>query len=374
MTMPPPARVGDSIEEVDTPALILDLDAFERNLRTMARLAEGYGVRLRPHAKTHKSPVIALKQMAHGAVGQCCQKVSEAEILVAGGVTDVLVSNEVVAASKLSRLAALARHAKITVCADDAGVVAALNDAAARFDVDLGVLVEVDVGAGRCGVAPGGPAAALAEAIERASHLRFAGLQAYHGGAQHVRGHRERGAVIAKAGDAVRVTLDALAKAGIACPIVTGAGTGSFEFEATSGLWGEIQCGSYVFMDADYGRNLGADGEHVAAFENSLFVLAQVMSRPRPDRAVIDAGHKAAAIDSGLPQVADLVDVSYAGASDEHGNLVLGAGAPKLAIGDRVRLIPGHCDPTVNLHDWYVGVRRGRVEALWPVAARGALF
>jgi 3-hydroxy-D-aspartate aldolase len=374
MTIRPPAEIGMATEDVDTPSLLVDLDAFEHNIALMAKMVASFGVNHRPHAKTHKSPDIARRQIAAGAVGQCCQKVGEAEVLVAGGIDDVLVSNQIVGPRKLDRLAALACQARIGVCVDDAGNVTDINTAAQRFGSTVEVLVEVDIGAGRCGVAPGSAAVALAKKIDAASNLRFGGLQAYQGRAQHIRGHGERRVAIKKAGDQVRATVEKLAAAGLECRLVTGAGTGTFPFEASSGVWNELQAGSYCFMDADYSLNLTEDGEYFDTFQQSLFVLATVMSHPTKDRAVLDAGHKAAAIDSGLPRIADLFDVTYAGASDEHGTLVLGANAPELRLGDKLRLIPSHCDPTVNLHDWFVGIRGGVVETLWPIAARGAAF
>jgi D-serine deaminase-like pyridoxal phosphate-dependent protein len=367
-----PAEIGMPIAEVETPALLIDLDAFDRNLRRMADLADQFGVRLRPHAKTHKSPVVALKQMALGAVGQCCQKVGEAEILVAGGVPDVLVTNQIVGRRKIARLVALAKQAEIGVCVDNVVNIADLDAAAGDFGVTLKVLVEIDLGMARCGVPPGKATVALVRAVVAAGNLRFGGLQCYHGSAQHIRGFGERRTVIEKAGDSVRQTLDLLAAEAIDCPIVTGAGTGTFPFEAQSGLWGELQCGSYVFMDADYGRNLGQNGEAIDTFENSLFVYATVMSTPAADRAALDAGLKSLAVDSGLPMVHGLPGVTYVGASDEHGKLLLDGQARPLELGEKVMLVPGHCDPTINLHDWYVGIKNGRVEALWPIAARGA--
>ena len=369
----PPADIGAPAAEVDTPALVIDLEAFERNLATLPRLLEGRPVKLRPHAKTHKSPIIALKQMALGAVGVCCQKVGEAEVLVAGGVRDVLVANEVVGASKLRRLAALGRHAQIAVCVDDAGVVTELEDAAAEFDSRITVLVEIDVGANRCGVAPGAAARDLAQVVAASRHLRFDGLQAYHGSAQHIRSFEERRAAIERAADAARESKRMIEEAGIACTRITGAGTGSFEFEAASGLYTELQCGSYVFMDADYNRNLDAAGKAHPQFEQSLYVWTTVMSRPSPQRAIVDAGLKALAVDSGMPVVPDFANAQFARASDEHGRIDLTGAVEGLEVGDKIRLIPGHCDPTVNLYDWYVGIRHNRVECLWPVASRGAL-
>ena len=371
MTQPPPAVPGTREEDVDTPALLVDLDAFEHNLRRMAALLDGAGVRLRAHAKTHKSPVIAHLQMRHGAVGQCVQKVGEAEVLAWGGVPDILVSNEVATPAKCARLAALARICRIAVCADDPTQVAALAQAAADAGVRLTVLVEIDSG-GRCGVAPGPDAVALARAIAGSPHLVFGGLQSYHGGAQHIRAASARRAAIATVADNTRRTVEQLRQQGLDCAIVGGGGTGTFPLEAASGVYTEIQAGSYVFMDADYARNLDEDGQMASPFRQSLFVLATVMSAVRPGRAVVDAGHKAVAIDTGLPLVHGRPGIAYAGASDEHGTLRLDAGET-LRWGDKLRLVPGHCDPTVDRHDWYVGVRGGRVECLWPVAARGAM-
>ncbi len=367
-----PAAVGAAIDDIDTPALLVDLDALDRNVHRMADYARSAGVRLRPHAKTHKCPSIALRQIAAGAVGQCCQKVGEAEALVRGGVRDVLVSNEVVGVQKLRRLAALATEAAIALCFDAPEQVDAASHAAVEAGVTLGGLVEIDVGMQRCGVAPGPPARDLARRISEAPGLEFRGLQAYHGGAQHLHGACERERAIEAAADAVRVTLDALGRAGLPCAVVSGAGTGTFRLEGRSGLWNELQAGSYVFMDTEYAQIGGRDGGLYTEFEHSLFVLATVMSVPAADRAIVDAGLKSYSGEKGAPWVHGRHDVAVVGVSDEHGRLQLGERARRLRLGDKVMLIPGHCDPTVNLHDWYVAVRRGRVEALWPITARGA--
>jgi D-serine deaminase-like pyridoxal phosphate-dependent protein len=375
----PPATAGMPLAQVDTPALLIDLDAFERNLERMATFVRQAGVRLRPHSKTHKSPIIAGKQIALGAVGQCCQKVSEAEVMVAGGVADVLVSNEVAGAIKLDRLAALARRAKVGVCVDDASNVAEIEAAAAKASVQLDVLVEIDVGARRCGTTPGEPAARLAQRIANSAHLRFAGLQAYHGSAQHVREAGERKAHIARAVEHVKETLRALKAVGLEAATIAGAGTGTYENEAASALYNELQAGSYIFMDADYARNKRADGGAFDTFEHALFVYATAMSAPAPERVIVDAGHKSLAVDSGMPVPWRLPGATYHRPSDEHGILDVTACDRRPGRGAKVLLVPGHCDPTVNLHDWYVGVRglnsgQARVESLWPVAARGALF
>ncbi len=374
MTLRPPADVGMPLEDIDPPALIIELDAFEANLRKMSQAANAARVRLRPHAKTHKCAIIALRQIALGAVGVCCQKVSEAEALVAGGVRDVLVTNEIVGERKLAHLAALAREATLAVCVDDAGNIAALDAAARRAGTTLDVLVEIDVGAGRCGVAPGTAALALAKRVDAADALRFAGLQAYQGRAQHVRDFDERRAAIDAAVQATRSTVAILEEQGLACPTVTGAGTGTYAFEAGSGLYTELQAGSYIFMDADYAKNYGVDGGAFDEFQHSLFVYSTVMSAPGPGRAILDAGLKASSVDSGYPVVRGMPDVRFVGASDEHGKLEWDGGGARFSLGEKIALIPGHCDPTVNLYDWYVCVRDARVQALWPITARGAVL
>lgn len=371
MSRPAPAVVGMPLAEVDTPALVLDLDAFERNLECMMASVAGRGVRVRPHAKTHKCPEVALRQAALGAVGQCCQKVSEAEAMVEGGIKDVLVSNEVVGAVKIARLARLAKRATIGVCVDDAGNVADLQSAAARAKVTLEVYVELEVGMKRCGVQPGEPALELARAIEAAPNLRFSGLQAYNGRAQHVRTMAERRALIEHAAGAANRTRRMIEAAGIDCPRVTGAGSGTFMFEVESGVYDEIQPGSYAFMDHDYAKNEWA--APLPRFEHSLFVLATVMSRPNAGTAILDAGLKASSVDTGMPMVWERPGLTYVLASDEHGFVEIAEGAAAPALGEKLQLVPGHCDPTINLYDWYVCVRGGKVEALWPITARGAL-
>jgi D-serine deaminase-like pyridoxal phosphate-dependent protein len=362
MIQRPPAAAGQRLDEIDTPALVLDLDAFEANLAALNR-AIGKRVRVRAHAKTHKCPEIARRQIAAGAVGVCCQKVSEAEALVDGGVQDVLVSNEIVGAPKIARLAELSKRSRIGVCVDNAENLKALKDSNARLDV----YIELEVGMNRCGIAPGEPAVALARQIT--GNLRFAGLHAYQGRAQHVRSMADRKASIERAADAVRLTKGLLKSKSIDCPMVTGAGSGTFMFEVESGVWDEIQPGSYVFMDADYARNEWA--APLPRFQHALFVLATVMSRPKPEVAIVDAGLKASSVDSGMPGVWQRPGLAYTHASDEHGWV---EGSPAPALGEKLLLVPGHCDPTVNLYDWYVCVRKGIVEDLWPITARGALY
>ena len=328
--------------EVETPALILDLDAFESNLDTMARKVAGTGAKLRPHAKTHKSAVIAHLQRRRGAVGQCVQKVAEAEALAWAGVDDILVTNQVVDPRKLARLAALAPIAQVAVCVDSAQHVALVEAAAQAAGIRMPVLVEIDVGARRCGVPAGAEAVDLARQIANSRHLAFAGLQAYHGPAQHLRRAEERRAAIGKAVAACERTVEALARARIPCRIVSGAGTGTFELEAASGVYTELQAGSYCFMDGDYAANFEEDGRPFGTFQHSLFVLASVMSTARPGQAVLDAGHKAVAIERGLPTVWQRPDLRIASAADEHARMEYAASCAAPANGKKFARVTGH--------------------------------
>ncbi|MEI4474148.1 DSD1 family PLP-dependent enzyme [Frigidibacter sp. MR17.24] len=367
MSNPPeaPARPGDPIAAIRTPALVVDLDLFEANVARMAAHADRLGVALRAHAKTHKSADIGRAQVAAGAVGLCCQKLSEAEALVDEGLDDILIANQVVGAARIERLVALSRRARIAVCVDHPGQVAALVAAGAEIEV----LVELDCGSNRCGTTPEG-AVALARMIEDAPGLRFGGLQSYYGRAQHIYDPDERARALEVSIALTARVRDAIRAEGIACDRVTGAGTGTFGIEGASGVYTEIQAGSYVFMDADYNRVRDGNGAP-GGFTQSLYVLATVISTG-PGRAVCDAGLKASSPDSGLPQVASPEGITLRGLSDEHGTL--DDPEARLGLDDRVWLIPGHCDPTVNLHDWYVGIRGGAVETVWPVTARGRLY
>lgn len=367
-----PAEIGMPLHEVDTPALLIELEAFEKNLNHMPELIRSTGVKLRPHAKTHKCPIIALQQMASGAVGVCCQKVSEAEAMVYAGVSDVFVSNEVVGRPKVERLAALAKQAQVAVCCDDPSHVAEYSEMAQKYGVELDVFVELNVGGNRCGLDPGQPILKLVQQLLKAPSLRFAGLQAYHNSAQHLRTGTERREAIESAVEKILKTKALLEKNNIPCETITGGGTGTYLLEATSGIYNEVQCGSYIFMDADYARNLDESGQPVSEFEQSLFIYSTVMSHPTRDRAIVDAGLKAHSVDSGMPLVYGMEDVQYVSASDEHGKLMLNDPGRDFRIGDKVKLVPGHCDPTINLHDWYICIRNDLVEAVWPITARGA--
>ena len=371
-----PAAVGMDESEIQTPCLVLDLDALERNVAKMGRIAQQMGVRHRVHGKMHKSVDVALLQeRLGGSCGVCCQKVSEAEVFARGGIKDVLVSNQVRDPAKIDRLARIPKlGARTIVCVDDIANVADLSAAAVRHGTQIECLVEIDCGAGRCGVTTTPAVVEIAQAIDAAPGLRFAGLQAYQGAMQHLDRYEDRKAKIDIAVAQVRDAVEGLKAVGLECDIVGGGGTGSYYFEGNSGVYNELQCGSYAFMDADYGRILDKDGKRIdqGEWENALFILTSVMSHAKADKAIVDAGLKAQSVDSGLPVVFGRDDVTYVKCSDEHGVVADPAGV--LKVNDKLRLVPGHCDPTCNVHDWYVGVRNGKVETLWPVSARGKAF
>ena len=359
---------GARAAELDTPVLVVDLDALERNLDRMAIAVRAAGVALRPHVKTHKSVTIARMQLERGAVGVCVQTVSEAEAMVAGGIHDVFVANEVVGAGKLRRIAQLGVEATITVCVDDPGNLDELGEAVRRAGSSVGVMVEMNTAEYRAGVPPGEPFLRLAERVQLIPSLRFIGLQAYNGVAQHIRDHPSRMAATERNTALVKESVDLLARHGIRCQVVSGGGTGTYNLEAASEVYNEIQPGTYVFMDADYLANRDRLGGPFRDFEVSLYVLATVMSR-RPGIAIVDAGLKAISLGNGLPLVHG-GGVSYKRFADEHGVLAP-SGGPLPDLGHQVSLIPVNCDPTVNLYDHLAGVRNGVVEAVWPVEGRG---
>ena len=381
--------IGKSVNAIDTPALVVDLDVMERNLSTMAEFAAQHQVMLRPHAKMHKSAELAKLQIAAGAVGVCVQKTSEAEALVAGGIHNIFISNEVIAPTKLERVAALTRElascgGKLAICVDSLEGIKRLADSMnvgrllSGIASSIDVFIELNVGHNRCGVEPGFAAVALALEIRKHPALNFAGLQAYHGKAQHMRSAAERREAVVNAIKLVRLTRELIEAEGIKVGLVTGAGTGTVQLEAASKLYGELQAGSYLFMDADYAANEPAVGQ--PRFKHALFVKTQVIS-VHAQYVVCDAGHKSHAIDSGMPKVyafSARTTLEYSNGGDEHGILKPTAGSTRLPnLGSLLWLIPGHCDPTVNLHKAMIGVRggllKGVVERIIRVDGRGAL-
>lgn len=371
-----PAEVGMDEADIQTPCLILDLDALERNIKKMGDYAKDHNMRHRSHGKMHKSvDVQKLQQELGGAVGVCCQKVSEAEVFARGGITDILVSNQVREPAKLKRLANLPKlGAKITVCVDDVDSAAELSAAATAAGTEINCYIEIDCGAGRCGVTTTEAVVEIAKAIDAAENIKFTGIQAYQGAMQHMDSFSDRKAKTEVAIAQVQHAIDALTEIGLKPEFVSGGGTGSYYFESNSGVFNELQCGSYAFMDADYGRILDENGERIDAgeWENALFLLTSVMSHAKPDKAIVDAGLKAQSVDSGLPFIYGRDDVEYVKCSDEHG--VVSDPNAVLKINEKLKLVPGHCDPTCNIHDFYVGVRNGKVEKVWPVSARGRAY
>lgn len=371
-----PAVPGMDEADIQTPCLVLDLDALERNIKKMGDYAKAHGMRHRVHGKMHKSVDVAkLQERLGGAVGVCCQKVSEAEVFVRGGIKDVLVSNQVRDTAKIDRLARLPKlGSRIIVCVDDIANVAELSAGAQKHGTVLECFVEIDCGAGRCGVTSTDEVVRIAKAIGAADGLKFTGIQAYQGAMQHIDSYEARKEKLDIAIAMVKEAVDALKAEGLEPELVSGGGTGSYYFESDSGVYNELQCGSYAFMDADYGRILDKDGKRIdrGEWDNAFFILTQVMSHAKADKAICDAGLKAQSVDSGLPVIFGRDDVEYIKCSDEHGVIADPNGV--LKPGEKLRLVPGHCDPTANVHDWYVGVRNGKVESVWPVSARGRAY
>ena len=372
-----PAKPGMDAADIQTPALVLDLDALERNIKKMGDYAKAHGMRHRAHGKMHKSvDVLKLQMELGGAVGVCCQKVSEAEVFARAGIKEILVSNQVRDLAKIERLAQLPKVSggEVIVCVDDVANVADLSAAATKHGTNLGVFIEIDCGAGRCGVTTTPAVVDIARAVKAADNLTYKGIQAYQGAMQHMDDFDARKAKIDAAVAQVKDAVDTLKAEGIETELVSGGGTGSYYFESNSGLYNELQCGSYAFMDADYGRILDKDGKRIDAgeWENAFFILTSVMSHAKADKAICDAGLKAQSVDSGLPVIFGRDDVEYVKCSDEHGVIADPKGV--LKVNEKLRLVPGHCDPTANVHDWYVGVRNGKVECVWPVSARGRAY
>ena len=353
-----------AIDDLDTPCLTVDLDVFERNVRTCLSRLEG--VHVRPHLKTAKSPDVARRLLDAGAVGVCVAKLSEAEVMLAGGIEDVLITTEIAGEVKVGRLARLIADwpaARVRIVVDSWDGAAAIDAALPR---PVETLIDVNVGQDRCGIAPE-DARALADRIRGLDRLRLIGVQGYEGHLQHVRDASERRSLCDAAMGRLKIAADALRAAGHAITVVTTGGTGTAEFCAAHAFVTEVQPGSFAFMDTDY---LDTGG---LPYESSLHVIATVISRPAPERAVIDAGLKTLSDDSGPARLVDAPGWTYHHAGDEHGKLTAGgeAGRRDLRVGDRVRLIPSHIDPTINLHDVMYAHRGGTVEATWAVAARG---
>ncbi|KQZ64120.1 threonine aldolase [Sphingopyxis sp. Root1497] len=356
--------------DLNTPVLVLDVDALDRNIAAMASLAASHGVGLRPHAKTHKSVDIAKRQLAAGAAGVCCAKIGEAEVLAAGGITGLLITSPVAAPRAIERLAALAKSAAGLMAVVDHPAVAGRIDAALATSLD--VVIDIDPGIARTGVASPEAAVALAEAIAALPNLRYRGVQYYCGSQQHIEGFADRRAAIEDRTAYLRTVIAALAHAGFPPEIVTGSGTGTHRIDLDLAIFTELQAGSYVFMDKQY-LDCDLTGDGTVPFETSLGVDARVVSANHSGLVTIDAGYKALSTDGGVAVVRRGAPETafFAFMGDEHAALIAPGIGETLAPGDPVTLTVPHCDPTVNLYDHYHVVADETLVAIWPVSARG---
>ena len=362
-----------SREAIDTPALVLDLDAFEANLAVMAQLARERGIALRPHAKTHKSVTVARRQMAAGGIGQCCAKLGEAEVLADAGIGGLLLTSAVQHPAKIGRLMALARRAPdLAIVVEDEDNVRRLGEAAAAAGIRLSVLIDCDVGTHRFGVTSPVAAVELARAIAGQPALELRGIQGYAGHCQSVPGYAERRAQSHAALGVLGSVRDALRDAGFACPIVTGGGTGTHDFDHEPRVLTELQVGSYVFSDVIYdGATMTPSAPR--RFRNALFVHTRIVSNRHAGFVTSDAGSKSFAMDGPAPVICGgAPDGSrYDRFGDEFGMVVLPDPAASLPVGTLVTCVVPHCDPNVNLFDQYHCVRSDRLVELWPIEARG---
>ena len=360
-------------DDIPTPALLLDLDRFERNLRRMAAHARASGKNLRPHAKTHRCPEIARHQVSAGALGVACAKLGEAEVMARAGVRGLLITTEVVSPAAIRRLMQLVSAAPDTMVVIDNPVnVADLGREAAADGVTVNVLVDVDVGTRRTGIAPGEPALALARAAVAQPALRFRGLQGYAGHCAHVMGWQARREASHAAMAPLMETRARLEAEGLPVEIVAGGSTGTFDIDVELPGLTELQSGSYCVMDIDYRRIGGRAGDTLGDFEMALTVVTTVVSVPTADRAMVDGGLKAFSTDKPFPpEAVERPGIEYGFAGDEHGRLTILDRSRVPRLGERIEFFPPHCDPTFNLYDRVWCVRGPRVEAVWDIAARG---
>ena len=360
-------------DEIPTPALLLDADRFDRNLARMAAHVRATGKNLRPHAKTHRCPDIARRQIAAGALGVACAKLGEAEVMAAAGIRGLLVTTEIVTPAAIARLVRLVETAPDTlVVVDNATNVDALAGAMASKGIVLDVLVDIDVGGRRTGMQPGEPAVALARALTRHRSLRLRGLQGYAGQCAHVMGWAARREASHKAMAPLMETRTQFERAGLPVEIVAGGSTGTYDIDVELPGLTELQSGSYCAMDLDYRRIGSRQGEALTDFEMALTVVATVVSVPTADRAMADAGLKAFSTDRPFPpEPVERPGITYEFAGDEHGRLTITDPSRAPRLGERIEFFPPHCDPTFNLYDRVYVVRGNAVEHVWPIAARG---
>ena len=361
-------RIGCTIDELDTPALCLDLNVLESNIRSIAESCRSHGVAWRPHSKGHKVPAIAKLQLEAGALGITCAKLGEAEVMAAAGIRDLLIANLIVGPLKLRRLAELCRHADPIVCVDHFDQIGPLSAAMAEAGVEVRALVEIDVGLGRVGVLPGEPALELARRIHQAPGIVLAGVMGYEGHLLVEADLERKESLIRDALERLVTTKKMMVDGGLPCPIISCAGTGSYLFAIQVPGVTEVQAGGAAYMDAFYREKC-----QVPDLEYALSVVATVVSRPTPERAIIDAGKKTMNADAHTPLVYERDDMRVKRLSAEHGELELDPSARDLKVGDRVTFIPGYGDLTTVLHDEFYGFRNGRLEVIWPIEGRGKI-
>lgn len=357
-------RIGRALAEIDTPALVLDRAACDRNLARMAAFFRDRPAKLRPHFKNHKCVTLARRQIAAGAVGMTCARLSEAEVLVEHGFDDVLIANQVVGEAKTARLARLASRARIGVAVDHPEQAAAISQAASAAGSVVRVLVEVDIGMGRCGVPPGEPAVELARRVAALPGLSFAGLQAYEGHLVNVLDRAERADRARAAMQPALDTRQMLEAAGF--PVSCVSGCSSATYDSTGAMAGidEVQAGTYATMDRQYQRLAGE-------FEIALSVQVRVISRPAARKAVLDVGVKGAGSEFGVPAIRDFPEVEISSfLSEEHAVV---RNAPDWNLGQVLHLIPSHACTTCNLYREMIVHENGRVLAIWPIEASGGI-
>lgn len=361
----PTIESGISIDLIDTPCLIVDMDLVEKNLDTLFSKFREKKVNVRPHLKTVKSPEFAKLLLSAGATGVCVAKVAEAEVMADAGIEDILITTEIIGAPKIERLIKLiSKHPEVKVVIDSAIGAVAMQEAASQANVKLNVLIELNVGQNRAGVEPGEPAVNLANEIAKHKNLNLLGVQGYEGHVQLLTDENERKRLCAEAMEKLMSTVARLRENGHPISIITTGGSGTSEYCADAGA-NEVQPGSFIFMDGAYRRAIGN------RYENALSLVSTVISKPAENRCVIDAGFKSLSTDSGNAELKSHPNITYRPAGDEHGILETSSESISLNIGDRVELIPSHIDTTVNLHDYYYCHRGGHIENVWRLTARG---
>jgi D-serine deaminase-like pyridoxal phosphate-dependent protein len=359
-------KVGDPVETVHTPALVVDLDLVDANVSKLFALFKAKKKGVRPHLKTVKCAEFAHMFLSAGAIGVCVAKVSEAEVMAAAGIEDILITTEIAGDLKIKRFINLLRdHPKVKIVVDNIAAAKELDAEAQSAQVKPSVLIELNVGQNRCGVEPGEPALKLAQAVSKLNNLTLVGVQGYEGHLQHVHDQEERKQLCRKAMSQLVDTVKLLEQNSMPISIVTTGGTGTSEFCAEFDEVTEVQPGSFAFMDVDYRKAIGSGYAH------ALTVASTVISKPASNRVVIDAGLKSLSTDSGFAEVQGIKGVDYEAGGDEHGILQCEGSLIGLDIGDRVQMIPSHIDTTVNLHDLYFCHRKGILERIWNISARG---